>query len=298
MDLFEKKNIKPMLLKEIDKPFNNKDYLFELKFDGIRALIYKDNNKITIKTRNNIDVTNKFPELFNIQHISNKKCIFDGEIIIEKDNNHSFDLVKERINIKDEIKINRLSYTYPATFIVFDILYQNKNLIDLPLIKRKKILNKLPNRNYFLKSKTIEEQGIKLFNFAKKNKLEGIVAKKKNGLYEIGKRTDNWLKIKNMREENFYICGYLEKEKILSVLLGYQKNNKFYYSSKVILGKSRVESNQIKLIKKTKNYLEDFNEKYVFIEPKLIATIMYLEKTKNNHLRHPIFKEIKKTYYL
>ena len=294
MDLFDNKNIKPMLLKEIKEPFDSNDYLFELKFDGIRAIIYKNNNNIKIITRNGKDITDKFPELESIKNISKTKCIFDGEIIVEKDDRPSFDAVKERINIKDEIRINKLSDNYPATFIVFDILYEDKDLTDLPLIKRKEILNKFKNNDVFFKSKVIENEGKKLFEFVKQNKLEGIVAKKKYSIYEIGERSDNWLKIKNMQEEVFYICGYIEKENVLSVLLGYKKNNKYYYASKVILGRNRSEYNTIKKEKTTKNYLEDFKEVFTFIKPNLRATIMYLEKTKNNHLRHPIFKEITK----
>lgn len=294
MDIFDKKNIKPMLLKETKKPFDNNQYIFELKFDGIRAIIYKDINKITIITRNGKDITDKFPELSNIKNIANSKCIFDGEIIVEKDNKPSFDLVKERINIKDEIRINKLSFSTPATYIVFDILYLEKDITKLTLMERKKILNHFPNTDYFIKSQFVENKGKYLFNFAKKNKLEGIVAKKKESGYEIGERSNNWLKIKNMQEEDFYIFGYLEKENVLSILLGYIKDKKYYYASKVILGKNRSEYSKIKKEEKTKNYLENFNEEYIFIKPNLKATIMYLEKTQNNHLRHPIFKEITK----
>ena len=297
MDLFNNKEIKPMLLKEIKEPFDSNDYIFELKFDGIRALIYKDNDKITIITRNRKNITDKFPELHNIKKTSKEKCIFDGEIIVEKDGKPSFDAVKERINIKDEIRINKLSNSKPATFIVFDILYKNKDLTKLSLIKRKEILNKYRDTNVFIKSKHVENKGMYLFNFAKKNKLEGIVAKNKDSIYEIGERSSSWLKIKNMQEETFYVCGYLEKENVLSVLLGYKTNNKYYYASKVILGRNRHEYNIIKKEKTTKNYLEDFKEDFIFIKPKLQATIMYLEKTKNNHLRHPIFKEITKNLH-
>lgn len=293
MDLFENKSIKPMLLLEVKEPFNDKDYIFELKFDGIRSIIYKDKNKITITTRNGKNITDKFPELKDIVNISNERCIFDGEIIVEKNNKPSFDAVKERINIKDEIRINKLSNSDPATFIVFDILYKNKDLSKIPLIKRKEILNKFKNTDVFLKSKVIEENGIQLFEFAKKNKLEGIVAKKKDSLYEIGERSETWIKIKNMQEEKFNIYGYLEKKHVASIILGKKENNKHYFMSKVTLGKNRTEFKILKKEKKYNNILEDFNNKeYTYIKPKYQGNIMYLEKTKKGHLRHPIFKEI------
>ena len=292
MDLFDNKNIKPMLLTELDMPFNNKDYIFELKYDGIRALIYIDKN-IEIINRYGKNITNKFPELNDLKNITKEKCIFDGEIIVINKNKPSFEKIQERINLKNKNKINTLSDKDPAIFIAFDILYQNKDLTNLPLIERKKILKKHKDTDLFIKSKTIEEKGINLFNFAQKEQLEGIVAKKKESIYELGKRTDNWIKIKNWQEENFYICGYSVKDYVASIILGRKENNKYFFVSKVTLGKNTNEFKEIIKSKVTKNILIDFNDlEYTFILPKLKATIMYLEKTKNGHLRHPVFKEI------
>lgn len=285
--------LKPMLLSEEDKPFNSDDYLYEVKFDGIRALIYIDNNKIIIKSRNNTILNDIFPELINLKYITNKKCIFDGEIILMDKNLISFNKLKTRMNTKKKDKIKEYKINNPVTFICFDILFENKNLTNLPLLKRKEILNKYKDNEYFVKSR-IYDDGIKLFNIIKKNNLEGIVAKKKDSKYYLGTRTKDWIKIKRLNESDYYICGYKEKENVVSLLLGEKVNNKYRFVSKVVLGKKREEYKEIKKCKQTKNYLIDFNEEdYIYIKPDLICSVTFLEKTNNNHLRHPLFKELK-----
>lgn len=284
--------LKPMLLSEEEKPFNSEDFLYEVKFDGIRALIYIDKNKIIIKSRNNTILNDIFPELTNIKYITDRKCIFDGEIILMYKNKISFDKLKIRMNTKNKEKIEEYKINNPVTFICFDILYEDKDLTNLTLVKRKKILNKYKDNEYFVKSR-IYDDGIKLFNIIKKNNLEGIVAKKKDSKYYIGKRTEEWIKIKRLNESDYYICGYKELENVLSLLLGKKTNSKYIFVSKVVLGKKREECKLIKKCKRTKNYLTDFDEEYIYIKPELICSVTYLEKTNNNHLRHPIFKELK-----
>ena len=117
---------------------------------------------------------------------------------------------------------------------------------------------------YFIKSR-IYDNGIKLFKIICKNNIEGIVAKKKNSKYYPGKRTEEWIKIKRLNESDYYICGYLEKENVISLLLGEKINKKYKFISKVILGKKKKEYNIIKKCKKTNNYLLEFNENnYIF----------------------------------
>ena len=285
--------LKPMLLSEENKPFNSDDYIYEVKFDGIRAIIYIDDNEIIIKSRNNTILNDIFPELINLKYITKKNCIFDGEIILMDKNKISFEKLKSRMNTKRKDKIVEYKNSLPVTFICFDIIYENKDLSSLPLIKRKKILNKYKDNDYFVKSR-IYDNGIKLFNIITKQELEGIVAKKKDSKYYIGKRTEEWIKIKRLNESDYYICGYLEKENVVSLLLGEKVNNKYRFVSKVVLGKKREEYKIIKKCKQTNNYLTDFNEEeYIYIIPALICSVTYLEKTNNNHLRHPIFKELK-----
>ena len=279
-----------MLLKEIDKPFNNKDYIFEIKFDGIRAIIYANKKLLKIYSRNGKDITHLYPELQTIKNIVNKNTIFDGEIVLFKNNLPSFKTLLERNNVKSESKIKYYQNNEPVTFMCFDILYEGRDLITLPLLERKKNLNKYKDTDHFSKTIFIEEKGINIFKEITKLNLEGIVAKKKDSLYEIGIRTDSWLKIKNFKEEEFFIGGYKINKNNLSLYLVELKNNKLIYVGKVALDKKYKLAKEIMNSKKIKNSLfkGNINEEIVYIKPKYKIKIKYLEKTENNQLRQPV----------
>ena len=240
INLWKNRNWSPMLLKELNKPFNSKEHIFEIKFDGIRAIIFANKKEIIIKSRNKTDLTNLFPELQSIKKIVNKNVIFDGEIIYFDKNKESFNKLQKRIHLKNRKKILNEAKNNPVTFIAFDILYENKNLTNLPLIKRKIILNEYNDNDNFIKIKYIDEYGINVFKSTKQFKLEGIVAKHKNGKYYINQRTDEYIKIKNIKSDKFIIGGYeIKKNNILSLALGEFKNNSFLHVGNASITKKK-----------------------------------------------------------
>lgn len=297
-DLWKDRDWSPMLLKEIEKPFNSKDYIFELKFDGFRTLLFATNKEIYIQSRNKQNLTNIFPELQEIREYipERKKVIFDGEIVIFENNKPSFSKLQTRMHIKEESKRKKASQENPVVFIAFDILYENKSLTNLPLIKRKKYLEKYEDTDTFIKVKIIEEKGIPFFNSICKRDLEGIVAKNKKGLYHINERTDDFIKIKNKKQETFLIGGYeVKKNNILSLSIGeYQKDKKFHFVGKVAISKKRDIYKKVLDSPKSKNYFIDFQEDINYIKPTIPCHITYLERTKQNHLRHPVLQETKR----
>ncbi len=293
MSAFKDKNIKPMLLHEEIKPFDDEDYLFEMKFDGIRALIYVSPEEIVIKNRKGFIVNDTFPELLQIQKYIKKECIFDGEIVLMQDDKPSFSKLQERALLKNKKRIEYFKDNFPVTFVCFDILYENKDLMSLPLINRKEILSKYKDNEYFVKSRMVDTKGKELFKFIKKNDLEGIVAKLKSSEYIPGVRTKDWIKIKNVHMEDFYICGYKDGDDVISVLLGEKVGKNFRFVSKVVVGKKRKDYELIKSCSECKNYLGEDYKDYIFIKPKYKCTIEFLEKTKSNHLRHPVFRGIR-----
>lgn len=289
MDLWNKK-ISPMLLDEINKPFDSKDFLFEIKFDGIRALINVSPNTFKITSRNGIDLTKNYIELKNIQNNIKDKIIFDGEIVVFNNNKPSFTNVLKRLRTKDKNKINSQAKNNPTTFICFDILYLNKNITKLPLIKRKEILNQFEDTEYFVKTKYILNNGKRLFKEIKKIDLEGIVAKKINSQYEIDKRSKEWIKIKNYKEEVFYVVGYTYKENsnVFSVILGEYINKKLCCVGKVFIVKRNSLFKKILNEKEIKS--KDLNNKNIhYIKPKYRCKVKYIERTESNNLRQPFY---------
>lgn len=291
MNIWNNRTWKPMLLKEIKKPFNDKNYIFELKFDGIRGVIYASKSGIQIMSRNNQDLTKYFPELESIKDLVKKDTIFDGELVSFENSTPSFKNIMKRIRLKNEFKIKQEATINPIVFVAFDILYLNKDLTNEPLTKRKEYLNKFEDTDYFIKTKVIDDDGIKLFNTVKKLNLEGIVAKKKDGLYHINRRTDDFIKIKNINIDDFYVGGYEEKKNgIISLILGEYENNKLNYVGKVAISKNTDIYQDIINSKKSNNYFINFFEDVNYIKPTIKCRIEYLEKTNNNHLRHPRYK--------
>ena len=287
--------LSPMLLHEIDEPFNSSKHIYEIKFDGLRALIYINKNEIIIKSRRNIMLNDIYPELLKIKNITKDECILDGEIVLFEDGLPSFSRLQERSRLKNKDKIKYMKNNYPVTFVCFDILYKNKDLTNLELIKRKKILNKFKNNKVFYKSKYFENKGIDLFNFVKEKNLEGIIAKLKNSPYIYNKRTNYWLKIKNYQTKDFYIYGYINEEKnyIITLILGEKIDKEHIFVGKVILGKKSELANTLLNAKKISNkYLLDIKDKNInFIEPIYKITVNYMERTKNNMLRQPFIKK-------
>ena len=293
MNLFNNHSWTPMLLDEIKKPFNNPNYLFEVKFDGIRALVFASPKKVSIYNRHAVEITNLYPELQEIKNLVKKNTIFDGEIVLMKDGKPSFLNLQTRAHLKDKKKINYLSVKEPVIFMAFDLLYEGCNLIHKPLIKRKELLSKYQESSVFDKVFYIMNDGIKLYEEVKKLELEGIVAKEINSKYLINTRCDNWLKIKNWVEERFFIGGFIEKDSLptISLILGEFKEHKLYYVGKVVMAKKRSLYSKLKKQKNIKNPFIDYSEEANFVKPIYSGVIMYLERTNNNHLRQPIFKE-------
>jgi len=273
--MFENKNLKPMLLKEISVPFNDDNYLYEIKFDGIRALLFINKNNFVLKSRNGKILNLDYPELKDIQQlVGDKKVIFDGEIIaLDKNGKPSFD--KLMTDNRDDV-----------IFVAFDILFQDKTLLNLPLIDRKKILNEYQDSKFFIKSKVFDD-GIKLFKSIKKMCLEGIVAKLKDSIYLPGKRVDTWLKIKNIKEDYFYIHGVIFNTCKYSLLLGEYRNGNLYYVGKVSVTKDNVLLDKLFKLRKSKNFFVNYNEDADYIKPSIKILVKYMEKTDKNMLRQP-----------
>ncbi len=292
MNLWKNRDWSPMLLEEIDKPFKSEDYVFELKFDGFRAIIFASPKEFKVVSRNGKDLTRLFPELESIKSLVNEVTIFDGEIVSFDGIMPSFSKLKGRLNVKNDIKIGRMSKEEPVMYVAFDILYRDKNLVDLELMKRKEILNEYKDSDVFIKSWVFGSDGVKLFKEVKKKGLEGIVAKLKTGKYHICSRTNDFIKIKNIKTSEFIIGGYVENKKnnTVSLMLGEKDKDKLKYVGKVLMNKKhKVFEKLEKLRAKRSPFKEELGE-FVFVKPVIVCEVDYLEKTKGGHLRHPVYR--------
>jgi bifunctional non-homologous end joining protein LigD len=218
------KSSKPMLSSLADKPFNNKNWIFEIKWDGVRAitLINIQDSSCFIRSRTGEIITHRYPELEKTLKIALNEelikdfAILDGEIVVlDKEGYPNFQNHQKRMNIDSLKSIEVLSNLYPAVYYVFDILYlDNDNLKELPFAERRKILSSLIKRenDKIRLSDYVEEFGINVFETIKNMNLEGVIAKHKSSKYYSGLRSKDWLKIKNIKTQDCIVIGYTRGE--------------------------------------------------------------------------------------
>lgn len=303
-NIFESKNVKPMLIGRDEEAFDSPDYIYELKLDGERCIAFLDKETAELRNKRNIRMLPKVPELSDIYKYVKKKCILDGELIILKNGVPDFSEIQARSLMSNKFKIELASQRSPATFVAYDILYLNDKLVtDLPLMKRKELLRSVvkEENNKFAVSRYIEEKGKDLYELAKQKNLEGVVAKKKDSRYYFDKRTKDWVKIKYLKDEDFVICGYIYKENnVISLVLGQYQKGELIYTGHVTMGISRddfkVISGQQELDKAPfKEYPanKSRNDEAVWIKPELVCTVKYMEKTSNGGMRQPVYKGLR-----
>ena len=211
---FSLPTVKPMLAHPFEKGFDSKEWVFEVKWDGVRAITYKNNNHIRIQSRNGNDITRLYPEIVNALKMSlrgHKSTVLDGEIVVLNEKGiPDFHTHQHRMHIQNHHEIMSLSVKNPSTYYVFDILYdEGKNLESLGYLERRQILNSVLKTNDTIRiSEYIEEKGTEILASSKKLNLEGIVAKHKRSVYREGIRSRDWLKIKNTKTQDCVIIGY------------------------------------------------------------------------------------------
>ena len=300
-DLFDEKNISPMLLYET-QPFDDKDYIYELKLDGIRCLAYIDAKSVNLRNKRNKDVTAIYPELAEMNKCVKKRVILDGELVVlDKDGKPDFYALQRRSLMADSFKIGLSARNAPVQFVAYDIIYfDGQDLTDKPLTERKAILSKAVKEGYNLSvSRYIEEMGTAFFEIAKAQELEGIVAKRKGGLYHIGKRTRDWLKIKVMQDEDLLILGYQLDEygEVKDLILGYYDDEgKLQCRGKVYLGISKEERGIIAQFSKGNTVKNPWFPKYknaVWLKPQLVGTAHFMHETESGGMRQPVWKGLK-----
>jgi bifunctional non-homologous end joining protein LigD len=301
--------IKPMLATAVDEPFNDKDWVFEVKWDGVRSMFFLHKTKaiFEIKSRSDKTITHRYPELIEPLN-SAIKCqesiILDGEIVVlDKGGMPSFQSHQRRMNVDYKADIGKLSREIPATYYIFDILYlDGKNLQNLDFIQRRGILSKVINKNNKVQiSEFFEERGKEIFDNVKTMNLEGIVAKNKSSRYMQSTRSGDWLKIKTIKTQDCAVIGYTKGEGnrenyFGSLLLAVYYGNKLRFVGHTGSGFDFAQLNevynklqQMKIEICPVDYIPYTNRAPVWIEPKLVAEVKFSDWTQEKIMRVPIF---------
>ena len=297
-------SVHPMLATLVDKPFSDSEWLFETKWDGVRAICFVRKGHARFVSRNQLEMTGQYPELANIAScIKGKEAILDGEIVALDEHGVSrFQLLQPRLGRKNAREIESLAARSRIAFYVFDLLYLDGfDVTRCTLIKRKDLLERIlkPSNNVRYSDHIVAE-GERLFREVAKVPLEGIVAKRIQSLY-VQKRSSEWLKIKTIQESEVVIGGYTEPRKTRThfgaLVVGlYNKAKEFHYVAHVGGGFNQHSLEQVfKLLQPLRTKRCPFIEKPItnepvqWVKPKLVAQVKFSEWTADARLRHPVF---------
>jgi bifunctional non-homologous end joining protein LigD len=304
--------VHPMLATSVEKPFDDPEWLYEIKWDGYRAIAFIAKGKVRLVSRNQNDLTAQYPELHNLAaSIKAETAILDGEIAaLDENGRSSFSLMQQRTGIRDGGRRTGSRRDIPVLYYVFDLLYlDGYDLHRVPLEQRKSVLADIANAagdgTNPLRYSDHFSQGKALFEVARQKGLEGILAKRRDSYYEE-RRTQNWLKIKMTQSLDCVVGGYTDPEGSRayfgSIVLGlYDKNKELIHVGQAGSGFDQASLKEVwrELHKRETSHSPfphgvEALRKVHWVKPELVAEIKFSEWTHITNeggakLRAPVF---------
>jgi DNA ligase D-like protein (predicted ligase)/DNA ligase D-like protein (predicted 3'-phosphoesterase) len=293
-----------MLARVAPKPFSDTNWIFEIKWDGFRAIAYVE-EPYSLKSRNGKELKHNFPELEELNKLSGN-VVVDGEIVVMREGKPDFQALLERGQVVSPNEIQRQAQRAPAIYVVFDILEKDGNpLTKLPLMEWKKFLKaSLKEGKNVLLSDFIEEKGEVYYKLVLDKGLEGVMAKKKESYYEEGLRTGSWLKIKKLRTCDCIIFGYTKGADSREITFGalllglYDTDGKPVYVGKVGTGFTQemlgiLTDKFEKLKTDVAPFKPEVGDVVTWLEPKLVCEVIYQVVTRDIKLRMARFQRLR-----
>jgi bifunctional non-homologous end joining protein LigD len=302
--------LSPMLADASVKPFTRDGWVFEVKLDGYRGLVWKQGpDRVRIFTRKGNDVTDSFPEVARAaRHLPVHSFLMDGEIVaLTEKGVSSFGLLQQRTGVSDGGALARFEVDVPAHLFAFDLIaLGNLDLRGLTLSSRKELLKMIvPRIGVIRYQDDVEREGELLFDTARQLGLEGIIAKRSASTYQDGRRGDDWVKMKPLRTADVVIVGASpgkgNNKDLGAVLVAWQKDGELVYAGRVGSGFESAMRTQLLIALKEATIpkrafggeMERQEKGTFFVEPTLVAEVKYTEVTDAGMLRHPVFLRLR-----
>jgi bifunctional non-homologous end joining protein LigD len=301
-------HVKPMLARSGPLPREDGRWAYEIKWDGVRAIGYADGGRLRLESRNGNDITPRYPELRELgRALGARDAILDGEVVaFEADGRPSFQRLQGRMHLTSEHAVRRLAEREPVTYVIFDLLFlDGHSLMDEPYLERRERLLalELDGRTWQTPAHHVGD-GAALLQAARDQGLEGILAKRVDCPYTPGRRSSAWVKVKNVRQANVVIGGWLPGEgnrsgRIGALLVGYHDEGELRYAGRVGTGFTARELERLqRLLEPLERDSSPFAGRQPprgahFVEPRLVAQVDYGEWTRTRTLRHPVYKGLR-----
>lgn len=290
-------HIEPMLAK-IGQPFDSADHLFELKWDGVRAVTYVDDDGVRMHGRRRRDLASRYPELAFLSRLP-KGTILDGELVVLRDDGRpEFRAILSRENASPA-GVAAAAKKNPVVYVIFDLLYDSgESLLDAPLsTRRERMLATVQDaaQPRLMASDGVVGQGLALFEAANEQEIEGIVAKRLDSPYQPGHRGDAWQKIKPVKSIHCLVLGYEPdgEADFKSLIIATDFDGELTCVGKVGSGIGEAQKRELRELlfaRRADQPLIDPGFSGCWVEPGIFCTVSYLERTNSGNLRAPVFK--------
>ena len=284
-----------------EKPFSNPDWLFEVKWDGVRGIAYVANGEVAVRSRAGREILLEYPEVRGLANqLDATEAIIDGELVaLDSAGRSNFQQLQNRAGVRNPSR--QLLESIPATYYAFDLLYcDGYDLRKVPLEQRKNLLKQILRPNTHIRYSEHEiEKGKELYEAARQQSLEGIIGKKRDSAYE-GQRTSLWLKFKIVNELDAVVCGWTaprrSREFFGALVLGLYDGPQLEFIGSVGTGfdyaKQKEIYEQLQHLRQTKSVFKEapkLKETIEWVQPRLVARVKYGNWTDGRRLRAPVF---------
>ena len=294
-------HVVPALATLAEKPFSDADWLFEIKWDGVRTLARVKDHQLRIWSRSQREITREYPEMAVLPNYVNGHDVWlDGEIVaLDKDGRSDFQQLQQRFSVQSPSA--ELMRKVPVVYYVFDILYcDGHDLRKVPLIERKKLLKRVLETDELIRYSDHQvEKGQELYELARERGLEGVIGKQMHAVYPEG-RTKSWLKFKFDKELDAVVGGWTEprksREHFGALLVGLYDGKKLEFIAGIgsgfstqLLASVSARLRELQIADRPFAEEPDTREKAYWVKPELVARVTYGGWTDDRHLRQPRF---------
>jgi bifunctional non-homologous end joining protein LigD len=300
--------LEPMLARSGPLPRDEQGYGFEVKWDGIRTILFCDHGHLMLQGRNFSDFTPRYPEVRDLAREQGaRRLILDGEIVaFDGEGRPSFERLQTRMHLASDSAVKRRMRDTPVTYVVFDLLYlDGHSTLPLPYEDRRSLLERLELQGPAWRTPAYHRgEGGALLDATRELGIEGIMAKRLDSSYEPGRRSSGWIKVKNVSTQDVVIGGWTPGEgrrggSLGALAVGVMEDGQLKYAGKVGTGFTEstlaVVSRELEPLRRPDSPFHGRQppKGTVFVEPRLVASVEYREWTRSGTLRAPSFKGLR-----
>jgi bifunctional non-homologous end joining protein LigD len=307
------KSIKPMLAMAGQLPAHDDGWAYEIKWDGIRAIVFVEGGRIRIQSRNDRDITSSFPELQAIgEFLGSRSCVLDGEIVsLGQGGRPDFNRLQHRLQLSKAAEIKRRSILEPATLVLFDVLYlDGTSLLGQTYDERRRHLEslQLSGPSFITAESYRDRRGADVLKATADSGLEGVLAKRRDSVYKPGQRQVQWLKVKNLKTQEVVVGGWTPGQgeragSLGALLLGIPEGAGLRYVGKVGTGFTAADRRSLlrkfsSLATKKSPFTTTLTPRdnattANYLRPEVVGEVRYSDWTPDGRLRHAAWRGLR-----